>query len=257
MSAARHEPEVRPLASMVEIVQAVDVLSQIWGEPGPLSAEMLRALGHAGGYASGAWVDDELVGVSAGFLARRDGVLLLHSHISGVATRWQGRGIGLALKKHQQGWAKAQGLSAIEWTFDPLGRRNAHFNLGTLGATIIGFEPGFYGTMRDALNAGDESDRAIVRWPVGPTLSGRVNVGNTNVILSSDEHGDPVVDVSSASVVRAWIPDDHAAMRAAEPERARRWRLALRESFGVAVRDGYVAVDMTRDGWYTLVRRTP
>jgi predicted GNAT superfamily acetyltransferase len=252
MGTARDQPEVRLLASMAEIGQAVSLLAEIWGEPGPMSPEMLRALGHAGGYAAGAWVDGELVGVSAGFLARHDGKLSLHSHISGVKPALQGGSIGYALKQHQRAWARDQGISRIEWTFDPLARRNAYFNLGKLGATIVGFEPDFYGSMSDALNVGDESDRAIVRWYIGPTLGERVH-GDVAVVLAPDDAGGPVVTPSDAPQLRAWIPEDHVKLRETDPALARRWRRALRDSFGAAVQRGYVATDMTRDGWYTLV----
>jgi predicted GNAT superfamily acetyltransferase len=255
MRTAGDQPEVRPLVTMDEIGEAVALLAEIWGEPGPMSAELLRAIGHAGGYASGAWVDGVLVGASAGFLARHDGVVLLHSHISGVRPGLEGGGVGYALKLHQRAWAMEQGVSTIEWTFDPLVRRNAYFNLGKLGATIVDFELEFYGSMRDALNAGDASDRAIVRWTVERPPSG--GIGQPEVILSCGSDGGPVVTAADGPVLRAWIPEDHVGMRSAEPDLARRWRGALRDSFGRAVQDGYVAVDMTRDGWYTLVRRAP
>jgi predicted GNAT superfamily acetyltransferase len=256
MGAARHEPEVRSFATMAEIAAATALLAEIWGEPGPMSPEMLRALGHAGGYAAGAWVGAELVGVSAGFLGRHDGALLLHSHISGVKPDRQGGSVGFALKQHQRQWAKQQGISTIEWTFDPLARRNAYFNLAKLGAMIVGFEADFYGSMGDAINVGDESDRAIVRWHLGATLWERVDGGDA-VILSPDDAGGPVVTPSDAPLLRAWIPEDHMKMREADPALARRWRRALRDTFGVAVQGGYVAFGMTRDGWYTLGRSAP
>src|SRR3954464_11796779 len=120
MGGAGEQPDVRPLVAMLDIARAVDLLAEIWGEPGPVSPEMLRDLGYAGGYTSGAWIGDELVGVSAGFLARHGTELLLHSHISGVQPGRQGGNVGFALKQHQRAWALEQGIEAIEWTFDPL-----------------------------------------------------------------------------------------------------------------------------------------
>ena len=55
----------------------------------------------------------------------------------------------------------------MTWTFDPLVRRNAHFNLAVLGATVDEYLVDFYGPLPDAVNAGDESDRLLVVWPVG------------------------------------------------------------------------------------------
>src|SRR5581483_10885895 len=84
--------------------------------------------------------------------------------ITGVVGAHQGAHLGYELKQHQRTWALDRGLTAIEWTFDPLVRRNAYFNLVKLGAEIIRYEPDFYGPMRDATNAGDESDRVVTRW---------------------------------------------------------------------------------------------
>ena len=42
--------------------------------------------------------------------------------------------------------------------------RNAWFNLGKLGATADRFRRNFYGEMADSLNAGERSDRLVVRW---------------------------------------------------------------------------------------------
>src|SRR4051812_21974306 len=223
MGAGGEPPDVRPLVTMPDIAVAVALLAEIWGEPGPLSREMLRALSHAGGYTSGAWLRDELVGVSAGFLARHDGELLLHSHISGVKPERQGASVGFALKQHQRAWARAQGIREIEWTFDPLSRRNAYFNLGKLGAAIVGYEPDFYGTMSDAINAGGPSDRAIVRWDVASTSQPIGDDGSATVVLAPDEHEDPRVSEPAGAVLRAWIPEDHVALRTVEPERALRW----------------------------------
>jgi predicted GNAT superfamily acetyltransferase len=187
--------------------------------------------------------------------------LHLHSHISGVVSSWQGRHVGLALKQHQRAWALERGLGTIEWTFDPLIRRNAFFNLVKLGADIVGFEPSFYGVMHDAINAGDETDRAVVRWELTSAVAveavrgtlDRDTAGTT--VLRADDGGGPVVSASSDPILRAWIPVDAVALRQRNPERGRAWREAVRATVGAAVSNGYVACSMSRDGWYTLVRR--
>ena len=93
----------------------------------PITVEMMRALSHAGNYVAGAFEGDRLAGGSVGSSAGHP----LHSHVTGAAI---GRGIGFALKLHQRAWALARELERITWTYDPLVRRNAHFNLAKLGA---------------------------------------------------------------------------------------------------------------------------
>jgi predicted GNAT superfamily acetyltransferase len=247
--------QVRTLSRMTELNDAMEALRTIWGFPGgeaPISAELMRAIALAGGYVAGAYVDGRLVGASAGFLGQHDDRAHLHSHISGVLPGWQGRHVGVALKQHQREWAIEHGIEVIEWTFDPLIRRNAFFNLVKLGAAVVGFEPNLYGEMNDAINAGDPTDRAIVHWDVSSPSA--ADPGDGPVILTGDDSGHPVVSPADAPVLRAWIPDDIVELRHRDRDLGLAWRLALRETFGAAVADGYTARNITRDGWYTLVR---
>lgn len=246
---------MRELGDMNELRQAVEVLRSIWGfdgDSGPINAELMRAFALAGGYIAGAFCEGEMVGASVGFMGYRDGHPHLHSHISGVAPAHQSRHVGFAMKQHQRDWCLARGIDTIEWTFDPLIRRNAFFNLVKLGATVVDFKVDFYGAMPDAINAGDPTDRAVVEWDLHAATKDRDRDGDTILLAGAD--GRPVTSASRADVVRAWVPEDSVAIRRADPDAGMAWRLALRETFGQAVADGYNAVSMTRDGWYTLER---
>jgi predicted GNAT superfamily acetyltransferase len=158
----------------------------------------------------------------------------LHSHITGVAPGAQGRGVGRALKQHQREWARAHGLATITWTFDPLVRRNAWFNLVRLGAVGIEYLPDFYGSMSDAVNAGDLSDRLLVRWDVTdrPRAVGR-----------QDD-------------TRCQVPEDIEALRRTDPAAAKEWRLAVRDALLSAMGAGAVVVGITSDGHYRLEHRS-
>ena len=54
----------------------------------------------------------------------------------------------------------------------------------------------------------------------------------------------------------ASIPEDIVDVRSNDRTLADRWRLALRDTLGAALTDGYTTTGMTRSGWYVL-RRTP
>ncbi len=256
--AAEAGVEVGLLTNMAALTEAAHVFETVWGQARGqvIPGEVLRAISFAGGYVSGARRDGVLVGASVGFLGRHDGELHLHSHISGVLPDAQGRHVGLALKQHQRAWALTRGISTIEWTFDPLVRRNAYFNLVKLGARVVGYEPAFYGAMHDVFNDGDETDRAVIRWDLeAPEASGQAIDGA--VILRADDDGRPVASPTSGSetgALRAFVPFDIVEIRQRDALLAQAWRKALRETFGAAVRDGYVATAMSRDGWYTLVK---
>ncbi len=159
---------IEPVEDVNALQEVVELLCAVWGvdrrQP-PVRRDMLRALAHAGNYVDGAAADGRLVGAIVGFLGHHDQELVLHSHILGVVEGMQGRSVGLALKQHQRWWCLARGLDHVRWTFDPLVRRNARFNLNRLGARIVAYHPSFYGPMEDGINSGDETDRCVVSWP--------------------------------------------------------------------------------------------
>jgi predicted GNAT superfamily acetyltransferase len=160
--------EIRTVDGVDEVREVEALFADIWHttvERPPVNADVLRALAHTGCYVAGAFDGDgRLVGASAGFFGGGRDDLHLHSHITGVAPDVQGRHIGLALKLHQRQWCLDRGVDAVTWTFDPLVRRNAWFNLHRLGADVVEFAPDFYGDMVDGINAGAASDRCVVRW---------------------------------------------------------------------------------------------
>jgi predicted GNAT superfamily acetyltransferase len=107
--------------------------------------------------------------------------------------------------------------------------------------------------MTDAINAGDPTDRGVVEWDLHARAQDNTPPHGA-VILHAGYDGSPVVTDERAPSLRAWIPEDAVAVRQRDPAAGRAWRLALRESFGAAIRDGYRATAITRDGWYTLTR---
>ncbi|MET9341110.1 GNAT family N-acetyltransferase [Nonomuraea sp. NPDC003804] len=225
--------EIRELHSLEEFGEAFAVFTGIWGfeqSNQPINPELMRALAHAGNYVAGAYEGTRMVGASVAFFAEGGA---LHSHITGAVT---GRGVGFALKQHQRAWALARGINRVTWTYDPLVRRNAHFNLAKLGARPEEYLPGFYGVMQDAVNRGDESDRLLAVWrlaepPVPCTVEG------AGVALK-EEDGRPVAGDTDAKVLLVAVPADVEALRRRDPGTAKAWRHAVREVLGGLLEDG-------------------
>ncbi|MFY9587832.1 MAG: GNAT family N-acetyltransferase [Actinomycetota bacterium] len=269
-SAARAaELTVGEIGDMAILERTTTLLDGIWGSSpdSPLiSASTLKALAHAGNYLAAAYRDDGIVGALIGFLGLHDGALALHSHILGVSPAVQGRNIGYALKLHQRAWSLAHGIRTVTWTFDPLVRRNAYFNLTKLGAQITAYYENFYGDMPDGINVGDESDRVLVEWPlaapsvvdvsenhgVEPDVEFLRKQGAT-VALSAGEDGAPVAESAvNGPIVLVQVPTDIVALREKDLALALDWRRAARGALGGALNAGYVAEGMTRTGWYVL-----
>jgi predicted GNAT superfamily acetyltransferase len=263
-AAARAGVQVRPLDAVGDVQAASRLIAKVWEDDGPAKAppEFLRALAYAGNYVVGAFLDGAMVAASVAFLGLDGGPLKLHSHITCVRPDLQGRALGFAVKQDQRAWALARGINVIEWTTDPLVRRNGFFNLQKLGAEMIGYHVDFYGAMADGLNAGEESDRVVVRWNLrderAVTASERrlevPDASDGLAVILAEEGTDPAAPPRDSRAVRAWVPPDIVQMRKSSADGAHLWRKALRESFGVAIDVGFHARGMTRDGWYLLYR---
>jgi predicted GNAT superfamily acetyltransferase len=245
--------EVHELAALSELQQAEALLTAIWHAP-VLTADLLRALVMTGNYVAGAWQEGELIGASAGVYGRDDSGLHLHSIVTGVRPGAQSHGAGYALKQHQRVWAVDRGIGVIMWTFDPLVRRNAWFNLSKLGATVTAYHENLYGPMDDAFNRGDETDRCVASWRVDrDRRPAPMEPFDAVVILSAAADGEPVCrDAEPGAALLAWVPEDIVAIRARDPVRARSWRLAARATLGTAIESGWTATAMLRSGEYVL-----
>lgn len=259
---------VSELHELEELHELQALLAAIWERPDPpLNAELLRALAHSGNYVAGARIDGRLVGGLVGWLGERvANELHLHSHIHGVVADCQVAGVGFELKQDQRRWCLERGVKTIEWTTDPLVRRNAYFNLTKLGARASEYQVNFYGVMTDGLNAGEESDRLLLSWELDsprataaaegraaePRVEGLLREGAA-AVLSVGPGGEPVAaESASARVLICQVPEDIVAIRHTAPALARSWRLALRSALRDAFESGYGVTGATRSGWYVL-----
>ena len=157
-----------------------------------------------------------------------------------VADSMRHAGIGRAIKLHQRAWAIERGLGRITWTFDPLVRRNAWFNIAVLGADVDAYLPSFYGEMSDAINAGDDSDRLLLAWD-----------------MSADVPATPRATVAicvDAELVPT--PFDIVELRRCDPSAVAMWRGDTRRALASALDAGRRVLGFTRDGEYVIGSRS-
>lgn len=253
---------IRELTDLTELRKVHTLYRTIWGSgaaAAPVSVEQLRAMSHMGNYLAGAFVDGELVGGCLGFFTAPPGHGL-HSHIAGVALGARSRNVGYALKLHQRAWALARGLREITWTFDPLVRRNAYFNLVKLGARPREYLVNFYGDLDDSVNAGQGSDRLLVAWDlaapqVATACDGRwaeAEPGRAASALAVGPDGAPTPTGTTASVVTVAIPEDVEEMRQQNPALGRAWRTAVREVLHGLMRGGAQVGGFSRGSGYLV-----
>ncbi|WP_394619960.1 GNAT family N-acetyltransferase [Lentzea sp. JNUCC 0626] len=255
MTLVAQDVTVRQLTSHADLLAAQRLFESIWqGDVPPVTAELLRAMAKAGNYVAGAFDGDLLVGACAGFCSP-PAARSLHSHIAGVAAGTRGRAVGLALKLDQRQWALDRDITEISWTFDPLVRRNAHFNLTKLAAEATEYLPDFYGDMHDGINAGAESDRLLVTWRITDPVVPRTVVVEGSVALGISD-GLPVLGNPSGATVLVAVPPDVETLRTTNPAAAREWRHAVREVLGSLLAEGARVTGFDRSGWYAVERNT-
>ena len=189
-------PETGELATFVALYQRVFR----YAEAG-LNVRLLRAIQRNGGIALGAWVDGHPAGFIFGFVGHAPGVGFYHySQVAAVDDRFQGRGVGRALKLAQRELARAQGLTRMRWYFDPMRSRNAHFNLEVLGADGVAVEHDLFGP-GSGRDAGFGTHRLVAEWALDREPS------RSTVARGEEE--------------RIAIPADWDGHRAAHPDDAR------------------------------------
>ncbi len=144
--------------------EVADLFSRVWAAPQvpPMPHDIMRSLVHAGGRVHAAFRDGRLIGAAVVVFGAPAGASC-YSLIAGVSPGTEGGGIGLALKLAQRAWALQAGAGRMVWTFDPLLRRNATFNISRLGALGTEYLVDFYGEVADGVND-PETDRLAVAW---------------------------------------------------------------------------------------------
>lgn len=250
---------VEALTTNRECVAAASLLARVWGtslQAAPIQSDLLKSLMHSGACVLGAFEDGRVIGVAVGVFGPPR-TASLYSLIAAVDRTCSARGIGRALKQHQRLWAVERGVTSMIWTFDPLVRRNAHFNLNRLGAEVVEFSESFYPPMHDAVNRDDLSDRLTARWDLvggGTRTGGCTAVGR--IVLDQDADGLPRRHASTAGepVLLAGLPEDIERLRQVSPAVAADWRLALRDVLRSAFADGYRVSGLDDTGHYVLRR---
>jgi len=183
---------------------------------------------NTGGQVLGAFAGSELVGYTLAVAGWRDGRPFLHSHHTGVRVGHRDRGVGKMLKWFQREEALGRGIRLIEWTFDPLELRNAHFNLNRLGAICRRYLPDFYGVTTSPLHRGLPTDRLVAEWHLDSARAVNAIGGRT---------AEPVNAAATIELPRAleqWKHTDPAHIATVQSH--------LREEFGKWFARGYAAL---------------
>jgi predicted GNAT superfamily acetyltransferase len=221
---------VRKCATLEEFHACVELQREIWGES-DLEVEpvtLFIVASYTGGQVLGAFDGTRLVGYTLAIAGFQEDVVYLHSHHTGVHHDYRDRGLGRMLKFFQREEALARGIRFVQWTFDPLELRNAHFNLNRLGAICRRYKPNLYGITTSPLHRGLATDRLLAEWQLeSPRVLAAVSA------IARDPASAPA---------EIELPGDLARWKQSDPEKVKGVQDRIRAEFSSWFARGYAAI---------------
>jgi predicted GNAT superfamily acetyltransferase len=223
---------VRKCAALKEYEACVQLQREIWGEADlevePVTMFVVASI--TGGQVLGAFDGEQLVGYTLALVGLRENTVYLHSHQTGVCAGYRDRGVGRNLKLFQRDEALGRGIRLIEWTFDPLELKNAHFNLNRLGAICRRYVKDLYGVTTSPLHRGIPTDRLVAEW----------RLDSQRVIAAINDLA-PVAKETPAAIE---VPGALEEWKRSDPQKVLSVQSRLREEFTNWFARGYAAVGM-------------
>jgi predicted GNAT superfamily acetyltransferase len=234
---------IRKCNALEEFHACVDLQREIWAEE-DLELEpstMFVVASITGGQVLGAFDGHKMVGFTMAVVGLRDGAAYLHSHQTGVSAAYRDRGVGRMLKLFQRDDALARGIRLVEWTFDPLEMKNAHFNLNRLGAICRRYLPNLYGVTTSPLHRGIDTDRLVAEWRL-----------DSPRVIAAIQNLSPQISAPAAIEMPAEIE-----FLQQDAKRTRETQERVRKEFTEWLARGYAAVGVRKEGKSTAYLLAP
>ena len=259
------EIAIRPLASLSDYQQAVEIQYSTWGEDFTecVPSSMLRISQKVGGVAAGAFSDDDkMVGFIYGISGLRKGIPAHWSHMLAVTPEARGGRLGTLLKAYQRDVLLDDGIEFMYWTYDPLIAANANLNINRLSAFPVEYAVNMYGDNTGSdLHSGLGTDRFVVEWKLAdPNVAAAVT--RTSALKTTRDEGAPtagpdnVADPPDSERVYVEIPADIIAMKESNFDQAKKWRECTRSHLSHYLAEGYTVAGFCKGdpAYYYLIR---
>jgi predicted GNAT superfamily acetyltransferase len=237
--------QLREISALEELQACVQLQRDTWGSNFSelVPAALLRVAQKVGGITAGAFdPQDRLAGFVFGLTGVEARTPVHWSDMLAVRSDLRSQGLGEALKRYQRELLLARGIRRMYWTFDPLESRNAHLNFHRLGAVTREYRRDYYGDTDSPLHEGIGTDRLVALWELDSERVAAHLAGRTQY---------------APDAVRVTIPKDIQVLKAADPQRAREWRLRTRTELEDYFGQGYWITGFERaahSGDYLLER---
>jgi predicted GNAT superfamily acetyltransferase len=212
--------EIRHCDSLTDYEEGARIERLIWGEELTVPVPMFVVARLTGGQVLGAYDGSRMVGLTMALAGFRGTLRFLHSHMTAVLPEYQNQGVGRRLKLFQRQDALKRGISLVEWTFDPLELKNAHFNFVRLGAVARRYIPNCYGITESQLHAGLPTDRLVAEWWIDSVRVKEILAGNPPAANSAAQR---IPVQTGISEVKAKDRDAGARVQSEVREQFLRW----------------------------------
>jgi predicted GNAT superfamily acetyltransferase len=225
---------IRKLTALSDFQRCVELQREIWNES-DLETEPYTTFvvaNQTGGQVIGAFDGEVMVGFTMALVGVKGQTPYLHSHMTGIVASHRDRRIGRLLKLFQRDDALSRDIRLVEWTFDPLEVRNAHFNFNSLGAIARSYVPNFYGITSSPLHNRLATDRLLAEWQ----LDSRRTIAAIENIPAAQP----------GSVVTIRIPEELDLWRKSDPARVEEVQSSIRAEFQQWFAKGYAAISLQR-----------
>ncbi|MEW9668322.1 GNAT family N-acetyltransferase [Ammoniphilus sp. 3BR4] len=270
---------IHSIESVEELEKVRELESRIWSQSDSIPTHQTLTSVKNGGFVLGAYSHGELVGFQYSFPGYDGQSIYLCSHILGIDSQFRSQGIGEKLKHAQREKAAEMGYSYITWTYDPLESANAYLNIAKLGAVGTKYCVNYYGQLDDSLNGGLPSDRFLVEWRMNQhEVKSQQALGEKEELETAldrsliqweiNKDGFPIpkeadhVITSSHDFLYVAIPTDFQGMKEKDMLLAQDWRMATRNVFTHAFREGWQVIRFLKNTnknipvhFYVLIRR--
>jgi predicted GNAT superfamily acetyltransferase len=249
----KREIDIREMRTLEDFQSCVNLQKLIWGFDDPYDIVPLPLLivsDRIDGIVMGAYRNNEMIGFVYSLPGIHKGQKVQWSHMLAVLPEYQNADIGYQLKLEQYRISQEKGYETIEWTYDPLQSRNAHFNLKKLGCIAVEYEINIYGETSSPLHMGTPTDRLIAHWqipplkkslphwngiPEPPDLISRTKRVNEELLLIEHIQLDAIGEYLFLE-----IPVSIQKVTAHSKDAALDWRFKTRECFLQYLANGYV-----------------
>lgn len=221
---------VRHCATLEEYRECVLQQRMTWGDELVVPAGLFVMARETGGQTLGAFAGERMVGFTLGLAGFHDGRPIIHSHMTAVLPGFRDRGAGRMLKLAQREDALARGIHLVEWTFDPLELKNAHFNINRLGAVARRYLPNCYGITGSPLHAGLPTDRLMAEWYLDSKRVAGILRGET--------------PQPAGEAVRISVPSDISEQKHKDPAAGARVQGEMRKQFLEKMAKGFMVTGL-------------